>query len=199
MNSKEYREFVKAYQSVYEQQQIGVKTDKPLETLQKMVDRQKLGGKVVLPKGELPLANSYEPDGELVDEGLLDTLDKTVRDAAGSVGGTIGRNKGQQTRIPGGGAVGEVIGRNKGTGTYDKLTKPLRDIKLPGLNNSYEPDGELIEDIEQRRKQLAQRSKEGIEGFKQRISDRVRANRKRLAKKSEKAQLKREIKSELKD
>jgi hypothetical protein len=120
MNPKEYREFVKAYQSVYEQQQnIGVKTDKPHQTLQKMIDRQKLGGKVVTPKGELPLANSYEPDGD------------------------------------------------------------------------------LIEDIEERRKQLARASREGIEGFKQRISGRVKANRKRLAKRREREQLKSEIKSEL--
>jgi ElaB/YqjD/DUF883 family membrane-anchored ribosome-binding protein len=70
--------------------------------------------------------------------------------------------------------------------------------ELP-LTNSYEPESELIEDLEQRRKQLAQRSKEGIEGFKQRISARVDANRKRLAKKREKEQLKRELRSELKN
>lgn len=168
---------------------------KRTERAKKMLDLQV---KRQTPKPTTQVAH-YEPEGDLVDEGLLGSLDKVVRNTAGSIGGTIGKNKGQQTGIPGGAAVGEIIGRNKGTSTYDKLTKPVRDLRLPGLNNSYEPDGEIVEDIEERRKQLAQRSKEGIEGFKQRISARVNANRKRLAKKREKEQLKRELKSELKN
>jgi len=199
MNSKEYREFLEAYKNVYEQQ-IGVPlkdaSDRAAkQQLQKMIPK---GEKVYTPKSSLQNAH-YEPDGDLVDEGLLGSLDKVVRNTAGSIGGTIGKNKGQQTGIPGGGAVGEIIGRNKGTSTYDKLTKPVKDLKLPGLSNSYEPEGELIEDIEERRKQLARASREGIEGFKQRISDRVRANKKRLSKNREREQLKKEIKSELKN
>ena len=197
MNSKEYREFLEAYKNVYEQQ-IGVPlkdaSDRAAkQQLQKMIPK---GEKVYTPKTTLQKAH-YEPDGDLVDEGLLGSLDNVVRNTAGSIGGTIGRNKGQQTRIPGGGAVGEIIGRNKGTSTYDKITKPVRDIKIPGLNNSYEPDGELTEDLEERRKQLAQRRREQIAGFRQRISDRVKANRKRIAKKREREELKSEIKKEI--
>ena len=61
----------------------------------------------------------------------------------------------------------------------------------------YEPDGELTEDLEERRKQLAQRRREQIAGFRQRISDRVKANRKRIAKKREREELKSEIKKEI--
>jgi hypothetical protein len=206
MNSKEYREFLEAYRSVYEQQ-IGVPlkdaSDRAAkQQLQKMIPK---GEKVYTPKTTLQKAH-YEPDGDLVDEGLLGSLDNVVRNTAGSIGGTIGKNKGQQTGIPGGGAVGEILGRNKGTSTYDKVTQPVRNLKLPGFNkggvvknlsNSYEPDDELTEDIEERRKQLAQKRREQIAGFRERISNRVRENRKRLAKRREREELKSEIKSEL--
>ncbi len=205
MNPKEYREFVKAYQSVYEQQQapqkIGVKTDNPYRTLQQMVDRQKLGGKVVIPKGELPLANSYEPEGEQLQEkpgdGYLGPtpIPNPIRLAKDVVDAT---NRANQKKVD---AVNSVLpgSASMPKHTYFNKGPSAASQKYLGLKNSYEPEGELIEDIEQRRKQLAQRSKEGIEGFKQRISARVNANRKRLAKKREKEQLKRELKSEFKN
>ena len=194
MNSKEYREFLEAYRSVYEQQ-IGVPlkdaSDRAAkQQLQKMIPK---GEKVYTPKTTLQKAH-YEPDGDLVDEGLLGSLDNVVRNTAGSIGGTIGKNKGQQTGIPGGGAVGEILGRNKGTSTYDKVTQPVRNLKLPGFNkggvvknlsNSYEPDDELTEDIEERRKQLAQKRREQIAGFRERISGRVKANAKRRKEREE--------------
>jgi len=54
------------------EQSIGVKTNKPHKTLQQMIDRQGLGGKVIIPKQDLKPANdlsaSYELNGEYIDE-----------------------------------------------------------------------------------------------------------------------------------
>ncbi len=55
MNSKEYREFLESYNGIYEE--VGVKTNDPEKTLQKMIDRQGLGGKVVPSSSKLQKAH----------------------------------------------------------------------------------------------------------------------------------------------
>jgi hypothetical protein len=82
--------------------------------------------------------------------------------------------------------------------TETQMSRDFHDASsLIKLADSCEPEGELTEDLEERRKQLAQKRREQIAGFRERISNRVRENRKRLAKRREREELKSEIKSEL--
>lgn len=72
MYDKKYRDFVEAYQKVYEQK-IGVPTDNPDATLQKIIDKNpKYGGGKVVPLTPSKSANiqnaHYELEGELIDE-----------------------------------------------------------------------------------------------------------------------------------
>lgn len=74
MNSKQYRELLESYDKVYEQsvelKTIGIKTKNPEESLQKMIDRQGLGGKVV--KNNLQKSH-YEFEGdEIVEDNVAD-------------------------------------------------------------------------------------------------------------------------------
>jgi len=84
MNSKEYAKIVEAYQSIYEQQKIGIDASKeggPDKLLQKIIDKdpKKYGGGEVIRSG-LQKAN-YEPEMDLFDylleylvsEGYADT------------------------------------------------------------------------------------------------------------------------------
>lgn len=58
--------------------------------------------------------------------GLFNGLDSFGRNVFENVGGSIGRNRGKQTGIPGGGWVGEQVGKNRGVNLYEKLTSPIR-------------------------------------------------------------------------
>jgi hypothetical protein len=78
---------------------------------------------------------------------------------------------------------GYVIDENEAISLIENMGEDLIDV--------------VSEDLEQRRKQLMQRQREGVSQFKERISARVNANRKRLAKRREREQLKSEIKREI--
>jgi len=180
MNPKEYREFLEAYRNVYERQ-IGVPTNNPDATLRKIIKSDsKYGGGEVVPLKPTKTANvqnaHYEPEGDLVDEQ---------------------QNQGPSTPVKIDTKMGVVPNQGATRVGGVRLKPGTPASSLIKTADSYEPEGELVEDIEERRKQLARASREGIEGFKERISARVKANRKRLAKKREREQLKSEIKSEL--
>jgi len=100
---------------------------------------KRLGGSGI----SLPLANSYEPRGKELSENPLTSLDKLARGTAQTVGGTIGRNQGQKTGIPGGGTVGGLLGRQKGGQMYDKAKGTIGGL----LKQSYEVDGENLEEL----------------------------------------------------
>lgn len=68
--------------------------------------------------------------------GILGGLDNIGRGLFQNVGGTVGRNKGKDTGIPGGGTIGEIMGRNRGRDIYEKITEPVRDFKNPLRSSS---------------------------------------------------------------
>lgn len=76
--------------------------------------------------------------------GLIGGLDSFGRSVFENVGGSVGKNKGRETGLPGGGWFGEKLGERKGRDMYEKLTNPLRrqgggliemSPKIPGLPN----------------------------------------------------------------
>lgn len=99
---------------------------------------KRLGGSGV----SLPLANSYELRGKELSENPLASLDKLARGTAQTVGGTIGRNQGQKTGIPGGGTVGGLLGRQKGGQMYDRAKETVGGL----LKQSYELEGNQIDE-----------------------------------------------------
>lgn len=68
----------------------------------------------------------YDPFRGLQGGGLIGGLDSLGRGVFENVGGTIGRNKGRQTNIPGGGWFGEQLGEREGRKKYEQLTNPFR-------------------------------------------------------------------------
>jgi len=86
---------------------------------------------------------------ETITENLLGTLDKLGRGAAETAGGVIGRNRGQQTGIPGAGGVGEVLGRQRGGDMYDRATQPLKKLPIPGLKKGGTVKKEEVEVVDE--------------------------------------------------
>ena len=86
MKSREYKEILKAYKNVYEQR-VGVETNNPDETLQKMVDRQGLGGKVVK-SGKLQKSH-YEPSGDSINESHFKVGDEVICKKSGMEGEVV--------------------------------------------------------------------------------------------------------------
>jgi predicted Holliday junction resolvase-like endonuclease len=58
--------------------------------------------------------------------GLIGGLDSFGRSVFENVGGSVGKNKGRETGLPGGGWFGEKLGERKGRDMYEKLTNPLK-------------------------------------------------------------------------
>jgi hypothetical protein len=58
--------------------------------------------------------------------GLIGGLDSLGRGVFENIGGTIGRNKGRQTNLPGGEWFGEQLGEREGRKKYEQLTNPFR-------------------------------------------------------------------------
>ena len=90
MKSKEYKEILEAYKNVYEQK-VGVETKNPDETLQQMVDRQGLGGKVVK-SGKLQKSH-YEPSGDSINESHFKVGDEVICKKSGMEGEVIKLDK----------------------------------------------------------------------------------------------------------
>jgi hypothetical protein len=96
------------------------------------------------------LNQSHDLGGEMV-EGLIDTLDKTARDAATKIGGEIGAKQGRDRmgNLPILGDVGEKIGRSQGqkqgAETYDKVKNTVTNTLGSILKQNYQPEGSLIE------------------------------------------------------
>ena len=132
---KEYRELVEAYQKVYEQQRIGVPTDNPDATLQKIIDKDsKYGGGKVVPLKPTKSANlqnaHYEPEGEQIDESPA-----ALAIRAGLAAGTALAGK-------------LVYDRAKEVGEKIKARNQQTQKAIDSLKNSYEPEGEIVsEDI----------------------------------------------------
>ena len=89
--------------------------------------------------GKRPEEKKMKEEVEL-DENLLGSLDQAARDTAGRVGETIGRNRGQQTGIPGAGTLGGVLGSREGKRTYDDLKNKATQSLGGLLKQDYEPD-----------------------------------------------------------
>jgi len=132
---KEYRGLVEAYQKVYEQQKIGVPTDNPDATLQKIIDKDsKYGGGKVVPLKPTKSANvqnaHYEPEGEQIDESPA-----ALAIRAGLAAGTALAGK-------------LVYDRAKEVGEKIKARNQQTQKAIDSLKNSYEPEGEIVsEDI----------------------------------------------------
>jgi len=58
--------------------------------------------------------------------GFLGGLDNMGRSVFENVGGTIGRNRGRETGIPGGGFLGERLGEREGRKRYEQLLSPFK-------------------------------------------------------------------------
>jgi hypothetical protein len=144
MNSKEYKNILEAYQSIYEQIGIPIPPGKTAKDVLTPLIKSHGGGKVVEPKKPtLQNAHYQFEDGEELTENPLSTLDRIGRSAAQTVGSEIGRRQGQKTEIPGGGVIGGLVGSNKGGQMYDKATAPLR--KIPGFNKGGTVKSEDVE------------------------------------------------------
>ena len=132
---KEYRGLVEAYQKVYEQQKIGVPTDNPDATLQKIIDKDsKYGGGKVVPLKPTKSANlqnaHYEFEGEQIDESPA-----ALAIRAGLAAGTALAGK-------------LVYDRAKEVGEKIKARNQQTQKAIDSLKNSYEPEGEIVsEDI----------------------------------------------------
>ena len=133
---------------------IGVKTDKPHKTLQQMIDRQKLGGKVYIPPSELKSASimnlgaQYEPEGEQLDElwgkvaiaagaaALPYLMKKFGKPAADK---EINKHRStQQGDYEVKGGLGAYAARARTGGMTPEMQKQL--------NQSYEPESQMVEE-----------------------------------------------------
>jgi len=121
---------------------IGVKSDNVYKTLQQMIDRQKLGGKVHIPPSELRSASGinlrahFEPEGEQLDE-----LWGKIALAAGAAAlpYVMSRMKPEVNKV-----IDEPA---SGSGTLVDKLKQRRDAVNKALQkNSYQPEGELIDE-----------------------------------------------------
>jgi len=93
------------------------------------------------------LRNSYEPEGEMVDENaFMNKVRSTVVNTGKTVGQTVGTNRA--------GPIGGMIGRNRGGKVAGKAFDQTTSGNVGGaintvkdaLKNSYEPEGELVDE-----------------------------------------------------
>ena len=123
-------------------------TEKQMDNLIRLSNRPGVRSALMTGKPVYPYSEQIQPEGEDLQElgGLLSAADKVARDTAGKVGGEIGARQG---RGKFGNVLGipEKIGRQRGrdtaTGMYDKAKETIGGV----LNkNSYEPEGEVIDE-----------------------------------------------------
>ena len=101
--------------------------------------------------------NSYQPEGEDIQElgGLLDRVKSAGREVAVKTGERVGERVGREKLGPIGGMIGKNKGRRTGGKAYDQATSgdvggainTVRDA----LSNSYEPEGEIVEEGKDRK------------------------------------------------
>ena len=131
MDAQEFRNLQEAYNQVYAQ------VDESLST---QTNRMPSGTPVQSSSSSSSSGSTVLKRNTGASGGVLGSLDKFARDTAGKVGETIGKNRGQQTGIPGAGTVGGVLGSQQGKQTYDNLKDKAGKVLGGFLKQDYEPD-----------------------------------------------------------
>ena len=131
MDAQEFRNLQEAYNQVYAQVD---------ESLSAQTNRMPSGTSVQSSSSSSSSGSTVLKRNTGASGGVLGSLDKFARDTAGKVGETIGRNRGQQTGIPGAGTVGGVLGSQQGKQTYDNLKDKAGKVLGGFLKQDYEPN-----------------------------------------------------------